>query len=157
MAKTVSSAEGEELVDFKVNNEGWNVYELEDGTILKTKLVLINIIRKLGGKEGTPNAGLNTSYVSGVFSPMGKRGPPGRKYTVQELKKNVAEINLKFRQTSDCGWNEYETKDIIFEIRTILKSVDKTSLFDSSGMPSYVVNYESTVMARPKEKKPPSK
>jgi len=37
-------AEGEEL-DYKVIKEDWNVYELEDGSIIKVKLVASNVVK----------------------------------------------------------------------------------------------------------------
>ena len=35
-----------EYLDFEIKKEGWNEYEIEDGTQLKAKFVLIKILRK---------------------------------------------------------------------------------------------------------------
>lgn len=80
------------------------------------------------------------------------RGPPARKYSVEDLRKHIIEHNLKFKQIVDGGWNEYETENTIVQVRNILRSVDKTSLFDPAGMPSYLVNFEAIVTVKPRAK-----
>jgi len=152
MTKIVATAEEEKLIDFKVINEEWNQFELEDGTIIRTKFVLVNIISKGQVRKGVYRGVFTLENVSGVFSPIGLRGPPGRKYSVDELKKHITQRNLKFKQTLDGGWNEYETEKAIFQVQTILRSVDKTSLFDSAGMPGYVLNFEHIITSKPKTK-----
>ena len=152
MNEAVVTSKEEKLLDFKVVNEEWSQYELEDGSLLKMKLVLVNILQKAPVGKKTYEGLFSSENVIGVHSPKRLRGPPGRKYTVDELKKHIIERNLKFRQTVDGGWNEYETGNTIIQFRNVLKSVDKTSLFDSAGMCSYLVNLETMVISKPKTK-----
>jgi len=151
MTKTIAP-EQEKLIDFKTISEEWNQYELEDRTLIKSKFVLVNIIQKGPLSEGVYQALFSSQNVTGVYSPVELRGTPGQKYSVDELGKHIIQHNLKFKQTVDGGWNEYETENSIIQVRNILKRVDKTSLFDSAGMPAYLVNFEAIVTVKPKTK-----
>jgi len=70
----IDLSEGEE-VDFKNEKEEWNVYKLADGTTLKVKLVLVNVVRS-GDKYdplGNPIYGITSQNIVKVLNVPEKR------------------------------------------------------------------------------------
>lgn len=55
-------------VDFKTSKEDWNKYELEDGTILKLKIVLMRIVQEID-PSGNKEYNFGWSNVISVTSP----------------------------------------------------------------------------------------
>lgn len=135
----------ERIIDFKTIRAEWNAYELEDNSIIKTKFVLIFIVidpsERLG--NGRTKALFASKNVTGVVSPQNIRGEPDKNYPIYELEKHIIKRNMKFRQIQEGGWNEYETKKFKLRIRNRVRSIDKTSKYDSRGMPSYIVRFET--------------
>ena len=64
-----------ELVDVSQTSERWNEYLLEDGTILKVKLVLTNVYRVTGqhDSEGNPVYILQSTNVVSTNAPENLR------------------------------------------------------------------------------------
>lgn len=60
--------DGEE-VDFENRKEDWNTYELSDGSILKVKLVLLNVVRSRDKYDplGKPIYGVTSQNIVRVL------------------------------------------------------------------------------------------
>jgi len=60
----IDLSEGEE-VDFVNEKEEWNVYKLSDGTTLKVKLVLVNVVRSRDKYDplGNPIYGITSQNI----------------------------------------------------------------------------------------------
>lgn len=60
--------DGEE-VDFENRKEDWNIYELSDGSILKVKLVLLNVVRSRDKYDplGKPIYGVTSQNIVRVL------------------------------------------------------------------------------------------
>ena len=67
-----------EVVDVSQSGERWNEYLLEDGTILKVKLVLTNVYRIEGqhDAEGNPVYILQSTNVVSANAPQDLRKKP---------------------------------------------------------------------------------
>jgi len=65
----VDLSEGEE-VDFENEEEHWNVYKLSDGTTLKVKLVLVNVVRSQDQYDplGNPIYGITSQNIIKVLN-----------------------------------------------------------------------------------------
>jgi hypothetical protein len=137
-----------EYIEFKVVKEDWNWYNLADGSRIKTKIVLIKILREEIDEVGNPVYGMNTKNVIGVIPPkkFKLRPPSKRPYSSQEIIDAIVESNLKF-ETIKEDWNKYELEDgTSMYLKLIVTQVNKTSLFDSRGEPIY--NIQSQVIAK---------
>lgn len=134
--------ERDELIPFEIIKENWSTYELEDGTIIRFKFVLINIIKTPIQSEKGNLLLFNARNVIGVFSPE-ERGDKDRNYTVEELEKYISKLNVMFRQIVDSGLNEYKTDKHTIIITPRVTKIDKTSKFDKQGMPAYIVRSET--------------
>ena len=64
MHAKIDLSEGEE-VDFENAKEEWNVYKLADGTTLKIKLVLVNVVRSRNKYDplGNPIYGITSQNI----------------------------------------------------------------------------------------------
>ena len=74
MHAKIDLSEGEE-VDFKNEKEEWNVYKLADGTTLKVKLVLVNVVRSRDKYDplGNPLYGITSQNIVKVLNVPEKR------------------------------------------------------------------------------------
>jgi len=65
----VDLSEGEE-VDFANEKEEWNIYKLSDGSTLKVKLVLINVVRSRNKYDplGNPIYGITSQNIVKVLN-----------------------------------------------------------------------------------------
>lgn len=137
-------------VDFKVNKEDWSIFQLADGSTLKSKLVLINIFgRRMGkGFEGD----LQIQNVLGIFSPEELRRKPSESYTQEELARSIVEDDVDVAKVVRQPWNEYELDSgTVFKIKVVPTHIARTSKYDKQGMPVYLVN--STVIVKGKKTK----
>ena len=159
-SKKTSEKNHDELVDFDVIRENWNMYDLADDTVIRTKNVLMAIIDAGPAKESEASApgmrkyGFGLKLLNVIHSPKHLRGSKGKASPVSELEKFIVERNLKFRQIKDGGNSEYETKKSKIIVSTRIRQVDKTSKFDENGMPAYIVRIESQILLaeKPEEK-----
>ena len=138
-------------LEFKVNEEPWNTYELQEtGILLKQKYVLTRILVKKNDsgqmdfrlKRETHTIVTNVkNSLYGLPSNVPKREYP--KYVDHE--ENFKIINE--------DWNEYITipDGFKFRVKSTLSLVQHTSLFDVDGEPIYLCQYAEQIMIqRPK-------
>jgi hypothetical protein len=129
----------EKLVDFNVVRENWNAYELEDGTIIRTKPVLMNITDAEPSDGDKRKLSFSTQSLVAQFSPMEVRGKTDQRYQTEELEKYVTHPKVRFKQTKNGGDCIYETKNSLILLRQTVNQIDKTSKYNSDGMPAYIV------------------
>lgn len=71
-----------ETIDFEVDKESWNVYSLDDGTKLKTRLVVAQVVRLEGeyNDQGDPIYLINSQNIVSADVPehMKKKAPGGK-------------------------------------------------------------------------------
>jgi hypothetical protein len=132
----------EELLPLKTINENFHVFELEDGSIVSAKVVLIHLIKGYTSNGGEAMR-FQSHNVIGVWSPLDIRGDVGRSYTVKELEKYVDKKNLMFRLLKDGGINVYESDNIKIELNYRVKQIDKTSKYDEMGTPAYIIRSDN--------------
>lgn len=128
----------QEFEEFSVAQEPWCSYELEDGTLLKCRFVLMKVGRIYTGR--TP-AGAQVSQQTLVVTEVPRRlhGPPGTPLPVTELQKFIEKDNLEFQQVSR-GPSIYVLGDgRMVTAQLELQKVARTSVFDNEGNPQYLV------------------
>lgn len=142
------------LIEFKIRNEDWSIFQLEDDTLLKVKLVLINVLGKRSGKgfEGK----LQSQVVLGVFTPEDLRGTPSEPYTKEELVKSIVREDVDVAKVIHQPWNEYELDNgLLIKIKTIPVHIARTNKYDPEGMPIYLVDTTSIIKGKTLEKSKP--
>ncbi|MGA2308895.1 MAG: hypothetical protein ABSG57_05020 [Candidatus Bathyarchaeia archaeon] len=130
------------FLEFKVAKEPWNEYKLEDGTVLRVKVVLAAVI-----KEADEKFTFSHSPVFSVRPNEKYMGIPSLPLKSDEKPENFIEADdLKFTQLTD-HWNEYElpSEKILLSIKGILVSAARTSKHDERGIPIYTTNVQLIV------------
>jgi hypothetical protein len=128
-------------VDFKTIKEGWSEYSLEDGTIIRARVLLLKIVR-----EGH-DFKFNEESFATVFCPPESKGPLGSsKISPDEMAKIV--VSLKNEDVnviiSKEYWNEYElnTGDKVSS-KVVLVSTSQTDRYDEIGDPIYTIQLQT--------------
>jgi len=84
-------------VDFKIEEEDWNVYKLSDGSFLKTRYVLLKVGRTID-QAGTREYGFNSQNLVATAIPAERKGPPTRGYTHLQSSKPQLLTSLILKQ-----------------------------------------------------------
>ena len=158
------SLEDFEDIDFEIEREVWNVYELTDGSILRIRAVLTNILRILSTptettvKEPRPTKGdeyqIGFQNITSIkVNPKLLGTPTDKKLTPKEIDE-APKIEVGFKPISE-DWNVYRMTDgnkirIKLVVASVLRLIDK---YDEMGIPVYYVN--STNVIAPIQRKLP--
>lgn len=139
------------FLDFEIEREEWNKYLLEDGTLLRVKLILTGTLIDKNIEELAKEAksaqkltigfAIRSRNIFAVEPPPELRGPPdSKRYSPEELRASIVKEELDF-ETKRETWNSYLFENgIRMKARISPTSVNMTSKFDSGGMPVYFVD-----------------
>jgi hypothetical protein len=129
-------------INFDAVKEDWNIYKLEDGTVLKIKIVLVRIIQEGIDQIGNPMAGTLMNNVIVAIPPENLRN----------LKEIAPKFDLKFEIIKE-SWNEYSVEDgFILKIKPTLSQIDRLDKVDPRGDPLYRVLAQPNAKRIPKSK-----
>lgn len=135
-----------DFVKFEVLEEPWNDYRLEDGSTLRVKVVLKNVIKETETSFFFQVANVlavvpNPDYI-GLPSPQLKEGENIRSFVEAE--------DLKILSNTDL-WNEYKlpSENITLKIKGVVVEVSRTKRHDRKGLPIYLGNVQ--VLSKPKK------
>lgn len=142
------------FVDFSIEKEQWNMYRLADKSLLKGRYVLsaflvdktIDELRK-EVKRHKSNQPLKLGFafkghkLYSVEPPANLRGERDKmNYPIEELRASIEERDIDF-ETVKSTWSSYKLKNgMVFKCRLSPTVVNKTSKFDDSGMPLYLID-----------------
>jgi hypothetical protein len=144
------------FIGFQIKREDWDMIRLEDKTIIKARIILASVLMegKLEDEIAKTQTGqkpkLKFTFIPkieyAVESPQEFRGDRDqRSYTPEQLGSCVVHRDMDF-ETLKSSWNLYELENgIILKIRYSLIKIDKTSKYDSGGMPIYMINGSADV------------
>lgn len=139
------------FTDFKVEKEGWNIYRLSDGTILKDRVLLIEANKEPGFDLAQPNYGLKLSNVILNITPAKCLvGPPSAEsFSPEELSAAVVEDNISWEAIQETIGEYLTTEQARIKLKLELSKVARTSKFDSNGNPIYLVSSNHNVEVEP--------
>lgn len=148
-----------EDVPFKVVREKWNCYDIGHNLILKTKLVLLKLLKPVKIPLGETKEFVfqaNPFFV--CYSPFEEKGTPEtRKITTKLMEESIIE-DLDPKIIGDDIINEYELENGGFlRLRLLLNRVALTSLFSADGSPVIAVSHQiapQVIMPRRIKRKP---
>jgi hypothetical protein len=135
---------GAGVEDVEVVSEGWNVYSLSDGNILKVR----QLVRGIGHSKDSRGKGVltasQTQPIVGVI-PKALGIPGNRDFGSPELESSVVEADVEFEKVKEPV-NEYVTESgLRFNFVLRLTRVSRTSKFDRDGVPIYLIKTESQI------------
>lgn len=126
-------------MDFEIQKEGWNTYELKDGTILKGRMIVTRINTTKNGPPG--QMALSSQNIFAAFAPEGVKGPPMNPPPVDQIK-NEDKYPVEITSSNEL-WNEYrilktgDTLRVKMVVSDVFRVKDK---FDRLGEPYFIVN-----------------
>ncbi len=136
------------FLDFEVVKEPWNRYELAEGSILKTRLVLTKVTKD---EQDTRVNAYSFDFQNIAVVLTGERGQPSSKSFSQEEIRAATAKEIQHQTISEEP-NEYSVNDgAHIRIKSSVYRVTKTSLFDKSGKPIYWIDFNQI----PQIKRPP--
>lgn len=137
------------FVEFTVVEEPWNEYKLEDGSTLKVKVILKQLIKKgeTDFTAGTSNVTVvlpNPKFL-GLPSPSLKQG--------ESLDSYIEADDLKINSQTEL-WNAYDipSENVQLRIRGVVVSVARTKRHDTEGIPIYGVNIQLLIKYKKQDK-----
>jgi len=132
--------EGLRELDFEPVSEGWNVYELSDGSILRIRPIVFKVLenRQLTVDGKTARGFAATNIVSARVLESLRQGGSVREEPTSEEKKPI-----EFKAIQEI-WNEYAVQSgLILKVKLVVSAVVRTSKFNQFGEPVYIVSSES--------------
>lgn len=150
-----------EDMDFEVRQEVWNIYELEDGSTIRFKGVLVRVLRdpkipehhSLDIPQNMQQFQLRFQNIVIVKSPISLKRESSGPISPQDIE--VAnKLDVRFNPFCE-GWNIYVLKDgVEFRVRHNVSVIEKVEgQFDEMGNPVYRVNSVPAITAFPPKKK----
>jgi hypothetical protein len=134
------------VLDFKVVKEFWDVYDLNDGTKLKNRVILTGVKKLNSNSINIGNNDKNNEYEfdfqsiqSFIFSEKSKGNPHTNFYKKEELDTSY-KIEVPHSVISE-KWNEYVVKDdgTRIKLKSTVTDVKKSNIFLQNGDPIYNV------------------
>ncbi len=138
-------------LDFKVNKEAWDIYELNDGTKLKNRVILTGVKKSNNKNQSNEYEFDFQSIQSFIFSEKSKGIPNSKKYTTEEIEASY-KIEIPFFIVSE-KWNEYTLSDKTrVKLKSTINTIAKSDIFLYNGDPIYNVKIKVlSKVTRPKE------
>jgi hypothetical protein len=137
------------VLDFNVVKEFWDVYDLNDGTKLKNRVILTGVKKLNINSTDIDNDGKSNksneyefdfqSIQSFIFSEKSKGDPHTNTYKKQELDSSYR-IEVPYSVVSE-KWNEYTVNDdgTKLKLKSTVTDVKKSNIFLQNGDPIYNV------------------
>jgi hypothetical protein len=138
------------LLDFKVVREHWDVYELNDGTRLKNRVILTGVKKSkpgMGSKGQKDNNNNNQSneyefdfqsLQSFIFSGKSRGERHNNLYQKEELEASYTK-DMPYSTVSE-KWNEYVlSDDTKVKLKSTINEIKKSTIFLHNGDPIYNV------------------
>jgi len=138
------------FVNFKIKHEDWNLYRIEDGSLLRGRIVLSGVLvegsenikeKVKKNRKSELKLTFRSNRIFAIESPPESRGPPDfNRYTTKELRSFIVREDLDFETIKEI-WNVYELENgIRLKLRLSPTSISRTSKFDSGGIPIYLID-----------------
>ena len=136
-----------EYVDFESPREDWTIFELADGTILKSKYILGTVLK---GKGAIGEYSVNHHVFTVAIVPKKYWGPPdSKKYTQPELMVAIEEEDIKAECKTPDMWYVYKLKDgFTLSVKLELVIASRTKMYSERGDRIYIFNIEQLVKGK---------
>jgi len=131
-----------DYLDFETIKENWNLYVLEDETIIKFKIVLLKIMPTLDQGQGQRQGfAFNTANLLTILSTKEARGIPSLPNTVMKIEKK----DIPFKILTE-EWNEYKLEDgKVLKLKPTIVQIARAANYDQYGEPNYLVQSQPLV------------
>ena len=139
-----------EDVEFEIEKEGWNTYELKDGVKIRGRVIVLRITKEKNAPPG--HYGAQTQNIFVIFAPRSLRGPPSTPPTIEQAQK-MERYPVEIVSSNEV-WNVYRilrTGDIV-RVKLVVTDIYRVKdLYDQLGEPYYLITSGIIVTPGPKE------
>jgi len=138
-------------LEFKIEEENWNEYELNDGNRINARIILRKIVQDPNDPKKLNFDTTPPTYV--VYAPSGNRGEKNNEPPPQEFM-SLPTYDIKIERNNE-KWNEYKIlkSGQTMRLRLIVNSIKRAKdRYDKDGMPFYVINSGPMVVMDPLKK-----
>ena len=138
----------EKFLDFEVEKEVWNRYELIEGAQLKARVILMKTLERKGHADPKKNQfGIESKNIVSIV-PMKSfqllRTGESKEFSQKDLRE-AKRIEVSFDQVSE-DWNVYRLEDgRRLKVKLVITNISRMKgLYDKAGIPLYDIG--STVV-----------
>lgn len=137
-------------IDFEIIKEPWNIYQLADNSILKTRTILKKAERVIDGKKMSFSVDAQTlTVIYAVSSLKGERNP--NPVTNEQIRNSIELKDMNY-STIAQEFNEYRLDDgTKIKIFTNIAEISRTTLKDAKGDPIYTVSSNNSMEIKPSQ------
>ena len=139
-------------IDYQIEKEDIIVLEIEDGSLITYRTILLDVIETDQETDQGMVLQFNLQNLVTTLSPEGLQGKKGKKYPMSELEKNIDSPNMMFKKVKGTGINSYILDGggkLI--VKNNISQIDRTTLINSMGMPTYIVRSETLIAQEEKD------
>ena len=135
-------------IDFDIVKEPWNKYEIQDGSVLKIRTILMKVERILENKQFKFN--METQTLTVIHAGSDLKGKPNPKPVSNlEIQQAIEKPNMRYNTIAQ-EFNEYALDDgTMIKIYTHVTNISRSTLKNKSGDPIYSVMSSNQVDIRP--------
>jgi hypothetical protein len=138
-----------EVLDFDIEKEQWNEYELSDGNRIKARVILTRLVQIFDKpqSEGETYRGETKKVFVTYGRPATNRQPPSGPMTVEEIRK-LPRIPVN-PNTSNERWNIYRIikNGRIVKVKLVVDEIYKIEgLFEPTGLPTYQITSSELIV-----------
>jgi hypothetical protein len=145
------SLKNADFLSFQPKREEWNLYKIEDESLIKARLILKSLLIEGSledietqvklGKKPILRLTFASQQIYAVEAPPNLRGTPESKtYSADDLRLSVTQKDMDYETIRET-WNLYEADNgITLRLRISPTIISKTSKFESGGMPVYLID-----------------
>ncbi|MHA1637399.1 MAG: hypothetical protein ACTSUO_06390 [Candidatus Thorarchaeota archaeon] len=135
-------------MSFEIVHEDWNVYKLEDGSLLRIRPIVIKVIKTTQlTLEGLPLIGLGAINVITASVPEDLKNKPSADKSILDVSKKVIEFNVIKEP-----WNVFKLEDdSLLKVKLVVSRVTRTPKFNKFGEPIYIATSSSVIDLQPAE------
>jgi len=137
---SISSLPGDlDDLEFKIEKEEWNTYELKDGVRIKGRIILLRVARDRNSPPG--QYGIQSQNIFVTYAPNHLKGVPSTPRSPDALK----DTDMYTVEVTDSNevWNIYQIVNNGDRIKVKLVATEVFRIkdsFDQIGQPYYIVS-----------------
>ena len=127
-----------QFIDFEIIKEPWNKYQISDGSVLKTRIILTEVERVMKGTK--PEFSVNSQTLVVLSADPSLKGEPStERHTAREIEEAIERKDIRY-DTLSQEFNEYILDDgTKIKIYSNITNIDRTKLHNAKGNPIYKI------------------
>ncbi len=126
-------------IDFEIIKEPWNKYQISDNSILKTRTILMKVLRKMN--DDKPEFSIDAQTLTIINADSSLSGSPNTKqHSPEDISRTIDKEDMRY-DTLSQEFNEYILDDgTKIKIYTNVTKISRSRLHDQNGDQIYGID-----------------